>query len=968
MNLYQKTAQITIFMILAVMIILLIVFLISGNNDSKKGEIVKQNEISSTQNQHSTLMPVKDQINYCFKRQIKKALIIAGLKGGLIYDENLYSIQNVATQFHLYNNSLMENLGLINSNFFSTILIYSQFNNSNYILVLNQSNLQKRIKKQFENYVFENFLNCFEKEVIEKNNLKIINNKFSQNVLSSDFVNGGSYNMIKTNVNMDMALGDNIKLIINSNETFQGNVTLIENNKSTIVFPLNSFYNYITKSSLQNVTIYNLNSTTKVDIDFAGDEVIGNLFFPIIILNKNTNEKIKYSSTKISIDSRFKELSTSFITNFLNKKASNRSLDMNNLSDLNTMIDFINDKTKTKFTNYSITKKIIDNSFERKLFYYGFVDYDNKIFGKPYIFYFGYENNAPKFNSTIESEFGNDKMVKYVSDSVVNKINLRDFMTDYQRYDRYGIFFKGYEITKLSTIPGFKLYSNGTVVFDPVGKGIYSYTITTTDLEASRDLNLVFISGIPGNKNNIDAVDCFKFKNSPDNKNYFPIIGNLSNKIFNYTNATGYMKTFAYQLYIPNNPPYTTTNPTLFQKSEVEFICNKIPTLTYKYFIEKSGTRTPVTVNPDGKIKINNSNKLQKVIVQLFDSTGQQMSQEFELEIYPARCLGPKEFKPGSHEYDKIYGGSFSCCNTSQLLNRDKNNPPVELVNSENNIITSNPPDYKMDAESYFCLSDSDSSIFPGINLFNFKTDNIYNLIGNAGSVFEGKIQILCQGYFPRVVNNLVTNSIVSSGSTTYLGRVTKINVAGRIIDVSSNLKLHPKYSWDKCEICNLSDPTFSILVNNNNKNYIMHVGLKELQTTNPPKKSIFSFVPNTMEILCDDDWYAKKNSNNWIKNEDVGKDSLTPNPIEISKGYCSASPTGWGYDVKGSCYGRDGSDTYNNTNRDNPNPVYKCYDVYYNHSKASDLNPIGTHHRSNILCNPAGIGLKTCNVNYICS
>src|SRR5690606_744857 len=54
--------------------------------------------------------------------------------------------------------------------------------------------------------------------------------------------------------------------------------------------------------------------------------------------------------------------------------------------------------SSSELNNINLEFTPINNSDEYKLTVYSIIDNDNKILGSPYVFRFGYENIAPKFN------------------------------------------------------------------------------------------------------------------------------------------------------------------------------------------------------------------------------------------------------------------------------------------------------------------------------------------------------------------------------------------------------------------------------------------------------------------------------------------------------------------------------------------------------------------------------------------
>ncbi len=84
----NKKSQIMIFVLIAIIILFLLVLLLSDSFFSKKGDIndTKTNVIKGD----SDLVPIKELLDSCLDKQLKRAVIISGLRGGFIYNKGEY--------------------------------------------------------------------------------------------------------------------------------------------------------------------------------------------------------------------------------------------------------------------------------------------------------------------------------------------------------------------------------------------------------------------------------------------------------------------------------------------------------------------------------------------------------------------------------------------------------------------------------------------------------------------------------------------------------------------------------------------------------------------------------------------------------------------------------------------------------------------------------------------------------------
>ena len=88
----KNSGQIGIFVVLAIILIILFIFLISMKSSDQIDDIEQSN--SEIENYQGELFPFKTSIDNCLETQLKNGLIIAGLRGGLIYQDGEKYIQS----------------------------------------------------------------------------------------------------------------------------------------------------------------------------------------------------------------------------------------------------------------------------------------------------------------------------------------------------------------------------------------------------------------------------------------------------------------------------------------------------------------------------------------------------------------------------------------------------------------------------------------------------------------------------------------------------------------------------------------------------------------------------------------------------------------------------------------------------------------------------------------------------------
>jgi len=885
---FNSKGQIMIYVLIALFIFILLVFLITSNIDDKKNNV----EIGKKENQplNEELKLIKNRVDYCLADEFKKALIIAGLRGGNIYDDGEYTFPGVIPS-NTYKPKFISNSNLDWNYLQSKVIVYSnkiptpyEINN-NSLSYNNKQVFTHTTKDDFKRFIAVGFGKCLNFDDVE-DRYDFYYKDFYGDVINIDYVN----KQIDI-TNLDAKIGDKILVDIGN-----GNITGIVAGQSTNqVFKVNISnvdnlrqYNLIT---IENLDVINLNNSIKINVDFNDEDIILKATYPVTLTNKNASTT--FTDTTLKQNIRFKAL-LEFAKEMINTKyAVNKSIDYTNNQSvykaLNNSLYF----KSTQFRNIKVFKTEIVNEDEHKQTVYSLVDNDFKINGNPYVFNFGYENHAPFVNfNDITTSFNVDEESKSISivTSVGDtlKYNLRDSTIEKQEYDKKIFYFK--EDTYSSLDADFKIDKYGNLTFTAKREQLYTYPIYVTDGETIRKHTITFIAGFPNNNNNSAALNCLKFRNYPDIKGLFPINFEFKNKIYSY-DKNGYNNLFALSTYYPSG---TIISPNLGDESEIRFSksCLFDPT---KYYINVKKTDLSGTVTlSSGNIREESSyyamnvpiaNYKQDFEIEIVSgATGAVMTEPFKISIHPTRCLGPEPNPTGFN---------VSCCDTSFISQKVNQAIATKDVASLSSLISDNVLKKNVvifSEKVYACVDLGQYSVIS--NMFNASNDDVWNNIDtDITSFFETNLVIKCGGKYPTAMKNI--NSISIGGGKSF-GTLKGIQLSDTLVDynvVNSPVSLNLVQKANKCEFCYMNSTAVSVVSNYKGKNFVFELGRV---SDNPAK---VSYIPNEVEfnnlfVLADNSWYASNNPNplsagNWAKIAGVFGQGGSPEAVSVSKGYC---------------------------------------------------------------------------------
>ena len=746
----SSKGQISMFIIISVIVVFSMVFLVFMSNDLKKKEISQGTGVDT----QDRVLFIKEYVDSCMEKQLEKALIVSGLKGGFIYgvpngtyrwsfiDPDPYPsyfIGNVDLDW----NSLKWNLVHARELWIQKTVPYLAEDE-------NRSIYNETVKSHFERYFFEEFgKNCQHNiERIEDLGFDFVNKDFSGK-LELGFPVSYSQVIIKE---LDGEVGD--RIIFNlDNKTYTGTINEtqgvrrfnVELDPGQIITP--------SGNSLDDVSVYNLNSTATVNVSFNKDETEVKFLYSIV-LNGSRGDSVEFVESVVSVPVRLRALK--FLSEGLMvNKTNNRSINLSNSTQLNGILGNISKSGGRAFIDNlsELTFKIhkINDSPEYKEYVYYFFDDGSKILGNPYVYRFGYQNHAPIFNlSVLCTAIVDDRCIlAYTSDSgwsnstIDFKARMDPEITDCSSGDCSDV-----RYIDLDPDDTFTLLPNGTYSFKVVKEGISSYDIQLSDGEAYTTQTVFFIAGTPRNRGNNDVADCLRFYSY--DKPGFPIDVDLfgynpdtdEGRIFPiYNNTEDRTTAFAYALY-----------PGKYAIKVTEF-CIMTDANEVTYWIDDGFQGS----NSDGFIgPLNTTSTPFEIKIQInpISHPNSPINDEnYTLTVYPFRCLGPRALPGGKLGEENWF---MTCCNT-EILNKSINHESIRsslVSNSRPHRYFKDgggPNEFALNEDVYFCYDPYVNSQKRSRDLGydrNFHSQNIFDYLSGSEitSLLKARVQIKCDG------------------------------------------------------------------------------------------------------------------------------------------------------------------------------------------------------------------------------
>ncbi len=876
----SSKSQIAIFIIIAIIIIILFIFLITYSFDKEKP--------SSVTHQTITLPAIKENVDSCLERQLKRALIIAGMQGGFIYKQNAEYYLPSSLPDDSYNSDFLDNFE-ININKFNSTLVHSHHQVYSPYEAIDTENFYYKhsIKEDFEKFILDEFVACIDLKEYENEGFEVIYDDFL-----GEFVDVNTFEHYVLAKDMTAQLDDKIR-IKNEGRYIFGNVTEIDDEIVKIQFSSRDLSSFSTGSAASAIEIVNLNKSINVDVNFYEDYVSADLNFPVKVLSNGENVNT-YQRATTRANVRFKQLLE--LSKFLlDKKTQLRSLDYFNISKVNELFGSEHSFNSINFDDLRFLKRVVENTEDSKKFVYSFIDYDSKILGNPYVFNFGYDNQAPYLDlesiEHIKTETGT--IVYVVSKNQPVDINLMPATFHSELPDSWST--KYIEDEYFGGDASYQVTSDGHLRFTAyIDHAKFSYQVRVSDREATRVQDVIFVSGFLDNENNKEAKDCFKFISNTEVPGLFPVERD-------FYNLTEYMSgeehiVFGYQL--GGNNLGNTENSVIRLSMACMFEPSIFTPVVSFNGDEWDAGRIDIT---NGYIAIPRSNEPLEIKVGLRgDGIGNFVSEPFKIIIYPASCLGPH---PWSVLYQtKLFGTvlnngnpAVSCCETDTILRTMQNplsNTPQEFVSNANSAMLSGREEI-LDADFYFCM-DPDKN-----DGYDFEVNNVWENFGeDITSVYRGHLSATCKGVYPVLAQNL---DPVNSGSD-YVSSITKFALRGLpSIDLDLPVSFRPRKVLDgsECEFCTVRSTLedhegeiLSILGFDDSNN--LHFSGNVVSVSEPG----IEYLPSATElnILCDNDnWWGTYDSSPWQRiyaniARATGPDYYPSYNLVVSHGYCQAN------------------------------------------------------------------------------
>jgi hypothetical protein len=874
MNLQIKNSQISIFITISIIILFLFVFMIFYNFSDKKEPL---NE--DFKNTDAQVSAIKEKIDYCLQRELRRALIIAGVRGGFIYDKGeYYSPSSIPAG--TYNSEFISNMDL-NWNYlqFSTLIhsqsdVFSPLLNDK--LSINDSGVitevyTHSIKDDFEKFILDEFIKCESLDDIEELGFRAKYQIYSNDV---EFYNPSTKVFVVKN--FDVEVGEKVRISTTSLD-LEGVVLSVSDEEVLVQGSFNQ--NLVLENDISSIWVSKVNSNISLDVIFEDDKVNANLNFPLVFTNNLAD--FQYEDSFISIPVRFSKL-LELSKHLLRNKYLDKEIDYFNESDLKRILEKNIYVKNGGLGNVGFEVTIVNDTQDYKQYVYSFIDYDSRVLGNPYVFSFGYVNKAPEIdpNRLSNLDLTEEGVLFIVSKNQKIDLDLKSLTSDEQIIDNDFSYYKDDSYEGLDA--SYSLSQEGLLSFVGRQERKFSFDITVTDKETTRIMPFIFLVGFPDNSDNSATASCLRFRNFGVD-NFFPINYKFKDKIFTYLGENDYHNAYSYQLYVnPNNPVSEFA-----QKSYVEFslTCLLSPEI-YEGEVTITNKETGALIREDilnnetRRVEIDSLPYVQEVSIMIKDKrTNVPVTQPYNLTIYPTSCLGPEDIIP---EKQAVLGGTMSCCDTTAVLNSVDTNTPRNFVNS-NNLYTDSRK--ILDAPTYFCHDVQTLYLDKNVRdsqLNIHRNDIIWDFNSKITSLFEGNIVGICNGL--SAVGDV--SSVTASGSDTTLNAIGLSSSSG-YVERNMQINLKTVQSANSCEFCYLKDYSeFNVVLDNG---LVMRTGFKALNEQADSKG--VGVIPNSYEtndvfIKCSNDIYRSKDANSWDKI--LTGDSNSKEQIHMSYGFCS--------------------------------------------------------------------------------
>ena len=641
----HTTSQITVFILIGAIAIVSVIFIILSSSAQQQNIIDKiTQETKSETLQGNQILQTQE---YCLELAGKKAIILASLRGGLIYPNSEFiELTQPLDISSTISSQYARNLNLDYSNLQK--YMHSGLSSQNYLSKITTQN----VSQELSHYVLREFVRCQFENITTPSNSQLgytVLKKDSHFKINSTHHYTFSHINISQNTSLNILLqsGESIS-IPHQNITLPLNPSLLQNSPS---------FKSSKKFNLDEEHIIVLENSTTLDIDFQKNAIT--FFFTTHNTYQNQNSQLDISKVTITIDTPFYSLFKNS-QKIMNKKMFNRSL---NFSDTN-LYEEANLDVELKIKEYDLTR-----TNEKISSIIQFSDLRSPTFF-PHFFVL-YSNTAPllskdEFIITLNGQINLAENSNYLKGKISHNEYEDSFLHSYN--------FNSFQDSNV------KLSSSG-ILDILTTTGSFSRTFYIHDTELLTPFTLKFNLDSALNEDNSQVDSCFTITyslsdiNSNYNSKYDDIntyISETIRKVQLYSTPTP--SNYDWQGFISSGKQSSvdvtiTANDNCFTNKDTFDI-----DLPYTFPLEHSQST--------------------EFSIQAFDLEGSKKGTAFEFTLSGVDCLGPQKVSTSQ--------GAGSCCNMDEIntliLDRE-----FDTLEEGNFILSNNELGYK-DEQNYLCV------------------------------------------------------------------------------------------------------------------------------------------------------------------------------------------------------------------------------------------------------------------------
>lgn len=507
----QKFGQVGIFVVIAIILVILFVFILSSSNSDKLTNV--ENSNSAIDNSQGELFPLKTSIDTCLENELKIATVVAGLKGGLIYEDSEKFTENTGVSY--YNENVLKNLKL-NPNYLSQNLVHAQYDvlmpKYNESLIIDKAGTPETIyshsiEEDFKRFILFNLNKC-----LNFNELDLEGYEITQNIFFGSLISFDADSQTIESTHIDANLGDTTSFVLDG-KLYYG--VVIRNDPGENTISLLDDYPFTSQTTLDDITVLNLNNTVELDMLFEDEKIATKLVYPIIL--ERNDKEVFFKGTQVEIQNRFKKI-MDFGNFILSKKQFDRSIDLTDAVQLKEVVSqnpFYNQLEDGEL-EFNILTTSDDSDY--KEFSISIIDNKFKLFTNPFVFNFGYQNHAPKLIQDISASFYSqglynsggsisspDSFYYIIPKSKSVNLELNTLLHENQFFDTFKNNFLSYADNTLEY--RFELQESGLLKFTGREDGVYNFDVQVTDGESVNIYKFVFDVGLTSSYDPFDYTN-----------------------------------------------------------------------------------------------------------------------------------------------------------------------------------------------------------------------------------------------------------------------------------------------------------------------------------------------------------------------------------------------------------------------------------------------------------------------------